>query len=114
MSDDWRRADGFTEEQIKAWCLCSSGEAPNEDCPLHGRFDVEWSVFVREVTLLEEQFAPMGTEYTSEQDGRHEALESAEYELQSIRNYDGHYQPDKRIEYRLRYRLLMPWKDANA
>lgn len=117
-----KRADGYTDEQIKRWCVCPpAGQWPeqNPECPLHGGYDVEWLTFCREVSLIPEDFKPMGlARGTSEYDGdprtKLEALQEAEYELASIRRYDERATPALEIQYKLRYRLIGPWLPANA
>jgi hypothetical protein len=117
------RVDGYTEEQVKRWCACGTPpatEGPEEECPLHGRYDVEWLTFCREVSLIPEDFKPMGlARGTSESDEdcqtrtKQEALLEAEYELASIRRYDERANPSLEIEYELRYRLIGPWLRPN-
>jgi hypothetical protein len=116
------RADGYTEEQIKRWCACGTTYAtydgPEKDCPLHGGYDVEWLSFSREVSLLPEDFKPIGlargtAEYDSNPRTMQEALQEAEYELASIRRHDERTTPSREFEYELRYRLIGPWLRPN-
>lgn len=116
------RADGFTEEQARTWCRCNTGpdtSGPDQECPLHGAYVVEWATFRREVTLLESAFEPMGVSYASDEypDEPHpvaDALERAENELASIRRYDELNGRPMQLEYQLRYRLIGKWTPARA
>lgn len=98
------RADGYTEEQIKAWCRCHT--APDTECPLHGGLIVEWQVFTSDGQ-------PMGVEAVSEEfwdhveaGPLHAALDYIEGgELLSIRRTE-----DPKAY--LQYRLISPWHKA--
>lgn len=101
------RSDGFTDEQARAWCRCDTADGPNEECPLHGRFGVEWQCFD------DYDGEPIGVEYLSEEmrddlpgGPLAAALESAENEQRDIQR-DG-------SKVHLRYRLVLPWTDARA
>lgn len=107
-----KRADGYTDEQVKAWCICGTGweigslaDNPRQECPLHGGFVVEWQVFLPSGEA-------MGTEARSDEflddDPLRYALESIEGgELSSIRRTED-------LNAYLQYRLLTPWHGANA
>lgn len=79
---------------------------------MHGEYIVQWVTFRREETLLASEFEPTGLSFSTDEYERPEALERAEYELASIRRYDG--RSSLQCEYQLRYRLIGPWVAAHA
>lgn len=110
------RADGYTEEQIKRWCICGrknplAFDGPEIDCPLHGGHVVEWQTFVK---AADGALEFMGCNYVSDEYDDVErpladALDRAEAELESIQRDEG-----PATEVVLQYRLIGPWQTARA
>lgn len=95
------RADGFSETQSRQWCSCSAEEGPAEECPLHGRFIVEWGCFYPDGPKGKPQI--VGVSYATDEYPT-DALERAEYECADIqREIPGTF---------LRYRLIDEWRQA--
>jgi hypothetical protein len=100
------RADGYTEEQIKAWCACAHNQTPDSydgpdiECPLHGGMIVQWQVFTRDG---QPWGSPLSEEPRTDMWALHTALEYAERAvLQRVRRTE-----DPKAY--LQYRLISPW-----
>lgn len=111
----------FTDEQRRAYCTCVrrrmiEQDGPDEFCPLHGRFTVEWAVFRREIqpSGVTEEFQRIGVSYDTDYYPGTDALKRAEDELSSVKRDDRRYIPNDEFEYQLRYRLLLNWQVPRA